>query len=92
MEIHKLNWKIEMACVLASLMAQMAGFDPLVGKIPWRRKWQPVPVLLPGKSHWWRNLVGYSPWSCKELDTTERLHYLSIYLYTIEGASLVAQW
>ena len=41
----------------------------------WRRKWQPTPVLLPGKSHGWRSLVGYSPWGCKELDTTERLHF-----------------
>ena len=49
-----------------------------VGKIPWRKKWQPTPVLLPGKFHGWRNLVGYSPWDCKELDTTERLHFLSL--------------
>ena len=35
------------------------GFDPWVGKIPWRRKWQPTPVFLPGKSHGQRNLVGY---------------------------------
>ena len=52
------------------------GFDPWVGKIPWRRKWQPTPVLLPGKSHGWRSLVGYSPWSRKESDATERLHFL----------------
>ena len=38
---------------------------------PWRRKWQPTPVLLPGNSHGWRSLVGYSPWSHKESDTTE---------------------
>ena len=38
------------------------GFDPRVGKIPWRRKWQPTPVLLPRKFHGWRSLVGYSPW------------------------------
>ena len=38
------------------------GFDPWVGKIPWRRKWQPTPVFLPGKFHGWRSLVGYSPW------------------------------
>ena len=36
---------------------------------------QPTPVLLPGKSHGWRSLVGYSPWGRKELDTTERLHF-----------------
>jgi len=40
-----------------------------------RRKWQPTPVLLPGKSHGWRSLVGCSPWSRKELDMTERLHF-----------------
>ena len=43
--------------------------------ICWRRKWQPTPVLLPGKSHGWKSLVGYSPWGCKELETTERLHF-----------------
>ena len=48
-------------------------FDPWVEKIPWRRKWHPAPVFLPGKSHRQRNLVRYSPWGCKELDTTEQL-------------------
>ena len=47
-----------------------------VGKISWRRKWQSTPVLLPGKSHGQRSLVGYSLWGCKESDTTERLHFL----------------
>ena len=41
----------------------------------WRRKWQPTPVFLPGKSHGRRNLVGYSPWGCKESDMTEWLHF-----------------
>ena len=50
-------------------------FDPWLGKIPWRRKWQPTPVLLPGKSHGWRSPVGYSPWGHKESDMTERLHF-----------------
>ena len=40
-----------------------------------RRQWQPIPILLPGKSRGWKNLVGYSPWGRKELDTTERLHF-----------------
>ena len=44
------------------------------GKIPWRRKWQPPPVFLPGKSHGQRSLVGYSPCGWKELDTTEQLN------------------
>ena len=49
-------------------------FDPWVGKIPWRRKWQPTPVLLPGESHGRRNLMGYSPQGRKELDTAEQLN------------------
>ena len=36
-------------------------------EIPWRRKWQPTSVFLPGKSHWQRSLVGYSPWGCKRV-------------------------
>ena len=40
-----------------------------------RRQWQPTPVLLPGKSHGWRSLVGCSPWGHQESDTTERLHF-----------------
>ena len=39
--------------------------------IPWSRKWQPTPVLLPGKAHGQRSLAGYSPWGRKELDMTE---------------------
>ena len=63
----------------ASLVAQTVknlpamwrpGFNHWVRKIPWRRKWQPTPVLLPGKSHGWRSLVGYSPQGHKESDTT----------------------
>ena len=40
-----------------------------------RRQWHPTPVLLPGKSHGWRSLVGCTPQSCKESDTTERFHF-----------------
>ena len=47
------------------------GFHPWVEKIPWRRAQQPTPVLLTGKSHGQRNLVGYGPWGHKESDTTE---------------------
>ena len=48
-----------------------------VGKIPWRRKWQPIPVLLAGKFHERRNLVHDSPWDHKEFDVIEQLHLLS---------------
>ena len=42
-------------------------FNPWVRKIPWRRKWQPTPEFLPGKSHGQRNLAGYSPWTHKRV-------------------------
>ena len=57
------------------LQCRRPGFNPCVGKILWRKKWQLTPVFLPGKSHGWRSLVGYNPWGGKELDTTERLHF-----------------
>ena len=41
----------------------------------WRRQWHPTPVLLPGKSHGWRSLVGCSPWGREESEMTERLHF-----------------
>ena len=49
------------------------GFDPWVGKISWRREWQPTPVFLPGESQGHRNLVSRSQWAHKESDTAERL-------------------
>jgi len=57
-------------------------FDPWVGKMPWRRKWQPTPVLLPEEFHGQRSLAGYSLWGHKELDTTEGLT-LSLHIYYI---------
>ena len=59
---------------LLCLQRGTPGFHPWVGKIPWRRKWQPTPVL-PGKFHGLRSLVGYTPWGREELDMTERLHF-----------------
>ena len=67
-------------------MAQTVKRLPTIGrprfdlgwKIPWRRKWQPTPVFLPGKSHGLRILVGYR--GHKELDMTEQLHFLSFFL------------
>ena len=46
-------------------------FDPWVGKILWRREWQPISIFLPGESHGQRSLAGYSPWCRKELGTAE---------------------
>ena len=47
------------------------GFDLWARKNPWKRKWKPTPLFLPGKSHGQRSLVGYSPWGLKVSDTTE---------------------
>ena len=60
------------------------GFNPWLGQIPWRRKWQPTPVFLPGKSHGWRSLEGYSPWGHKESDMAERLHFLSFLSFSCD--------
>ena len=49
----------------SACQSRRCGFDPWVRKIPWRRKWQPTPVLVPGKPHAQRSLVGYSPWDHK---------------------------
>ena len=55
------------------LQCMRSRLSPWVRKIPWRRKWQPIPVFLTGEFHGQRNLAGYSPWGCKELDMTEQL-------------------
>ena len=71
-------------------MARMAKNLPAmpeiwVKKIPWRRKWQPTPVFLPGEFHGQRSLAGLSPWHCKELDMTERLTLLLFTVRTVIG-------
>ena len=55
------------------LQCRKPGFEPWLGKIPWRREWLPTPVFLPGKSQGQRSLAGYNPWSRKESDTTEHV-------------------
>ena len=57
--VHK-----ESACNAGDL-GLIPGFNSWVEKIPWRRNWQPTPIFLPGKSHWQRNMAGYSPWGRK---------------------------
>ena len=54
----------------SACQCRIRGFNPGVRKIPWRRKWQPTPVCLPGKSHGQRSLASYSPRVRKELDVT----------------------
>ena len=54
-------------------------FHPWVRKVPWKSKWQPTPVFLPGEFHGQRTLLGYSPWGREESDTTEWL------IHTLQG-------
>ena len=71
---------------------QEVQFDPRVGKIPRRRKWQPTPVFLPGKSHGQMSLAGYSPRRHKESDMTELLNNSSLVIKTskVPPVSLIA--
>ena len=71
-------------------------FNPWVGNIPWRRKWQPTPVLLLGKSHGRKSLVGYSPWVTKswtwlsEFTSLNRKHRkLSIFNFLLHMKDLL---
>ena len=77
-----MNWASQVALVVKEPTCQCRrrkrhGFDPWVGKIPWRRAWQPTPVFLPGESHGQRNLVNYSPWVHEELETTDVWVYVT---------------
>ena len=57
------------------LQCRRPWFDSWIGKIPWRREWQPTPVFLPGEFHGQRSLASYHPWHCKDLDMTEQLSW-----------------
>ena len=67
------QWPSQVVLVVKNSFANDGdtGFDPWVGKIPWRRAWRPTPVSLPGESHGQRRLVGCSPWGLRESDVTE---------------------
>ena len=64
-----LRWQI------VCLQFRRPGFNPWVGKILHKRKWQPTPEFLPGKSHGQRSIVRCSPRGCKESEMTEWLHF-----------------
>ena len=70
------NTRISQVALVVKNLPANAGdirhrFNPWVGKIPWRRAWQPASVFLPGESHGQRSLAGCSPWGCRESDTTD---------------------
>ena len=99
--VLRINWEYILftySMIWASLVAQMVknplqcgrpGFDPWVGKIPWRSTCQPTPVCLPGEFHGQRNLVGYNPWGTKESDMTE---WLSTAQHSTFSANPLATW
>ena len=80
------RWRICLKC-------RRPRFNPWVGKISWRRKWQPTPVFLARKSHGQRSLAGYSPWGRKELDMTEWLstHTSDLHFHKWTGPPLGIQ-
>ena len=57
------------------MQCRRPGFDPWVGKIPWRRKWQPIPIFWPRESPWTEEPGGLHSWGRKESDKTERLTF-----------------
>jgi len=90
LEANAFNFWVPSHQVWASLVAQrlkrlpamqetwlpsLGWEDALEKEMPWKR--QPTPVFLPGESHGWGSLVGYSPWGRKESETTEWLHFFS---------------
>ena len=83
----RLPWWLRLLSVC--LQSGRPGFDPWVGKISWRRKWQPTPVLLPGKSYG-KSLIGYSLWGRKESDTTERLDFIAFLAKQISFPKLMS--
>ena len=62
--------------MVKNLPGKRHRFNPWVGKIPWSRKWQPIPIFMPRKFHGQKSLAGYSPWGCKESNMTEHTHTL----------------
>ena len=64
-------WASLVAQMIICLQCRRLRFDPWVGKIPWRREWQPTPIFLTGEIHGKRRQVGYSPWGHKKSDMTK---------------------
>ena len=84
-------------CKESSCQYRRHGFDPWIGKIPWRRKLHPTPVFLPGKSHGERRLSGYSPWGRKRIGYVLEHNCAQSYLWSFlwhfcEPTRLLCLW
>ncbi|KAB0339956.1 hypothetical protein FD754_023520 [Muntiacus muntjak] len=71
------------------LQCSRPRFHPWVGKIPWRRKWQPTPVFLPRKSHGWRSLAGYSPWGHSQTRLSDFSFTYCFFVFAIVDSATV---
>ena len=67
---------------------QETGFDSWVRKIPWMRAWLPTPVFFLGEFHELSSLARYSPWDCKESDTTELLTHTHLFILEQKGNTM----
>ena len=76
-----LDWTLGFLGSSDSKESTCSEVQSLIWKLPWRREWLPTPVFLPGEFHGHRSLAGCSPWGHKELDMTEGLTCLLIYVY-----------
>ena len=79
--LRHLMWRY--ASLVAQTVKRLSAMqETWVRSLGWedslRRKWQPTPVFLPGKSHGWQSPVGYCAWGRKELDMTDQLHFTSL--------------
>ena len=91
--MFKLSWCLsgkEYACQYRR--HKRCEFNPWVGKMPWRRAWQPSPIFLPGESHGERSLVGYSPWGHKESDKAEVTQHTHIMGKDMATHSSILAW
>ena len=77
--------------MLFPLSFSPSTFTEAAEEDPWRRKWQPTPVFLPGESQGQRSLVGYSRWGRKQSDTTEQLSTAHIYYIRASQVALVVK-
>ena len=77
------SWASLVAQTVHFLQCGRPGFDPCVGKIPWRRAWQSLKYACLENPHGQKSPAGCSPWSCKDLDTTEwrSMHAFFILVY-----------
>ena len=88
LELHGSIFPFEASLVAQTVKASACNAGDLgsiagLGRSPGEGNGNPTPVLLPGKSHGWRSLMGYSPWGREESDTTERLHF-HFYFHALE--------